>query len=102
MMPTSPTNLLMKSNRFNSGMEMDVSTQSSKMTERYAEEPEVLDWSVKLNEKHTKIVDMCSKYNKNYTKEHFDYLAANYEGMYLSMGYPDPKECAKHVSKLVE
>ena len=85
---------------FNSGM--DVSTQSSNMTERYAEEAEVLDWSGKFNEKHTKIVDMCNKYSKNYIKQHFDFLAANYEGMYLKMGYPDPKFCAKHVSQLVE
>jgi len=96
-MPSSPKNLiLMKSpnlNKFSSGM--DVTTQSSNMTERYAEEPEVLDWSVKLDERHTKIIDMCSKYNKHYTKEHFDYLAPNYEAMYLKMGYPDPEKCAK-------
>lgn len=80
---------------------MDISTQSSGY-DRYAEEPEALDWSVKLTEKHTKIVDTCNKYKKEQCKEHFDHIASNYEGMYLRMGYPDPQMVAKYIGKQME
>ena len=32
----------------------------------------------------------CNKYKKENTQIHYDYLASNYDGMYLRMGYPDP------------
>jgi ubiquinone/menaquinone biosynthesis C-methylase UbiE len=63
--------------------------------------PDVLDWSedVPLSEKHVKIFETCNKYEAHLTKAHFDFIAANYEGMYEKMGYPDPKYVAKYIHK---
>jgi len=33
---------------------------------------------------------------------HFDKIALNYEGMYLKMGYPDPKYIASCVDKFTK
>ena len=33
---------------------------------------------------------------------HFDKIALNYEGMYLKMGYPDPKYVANFVAKFAK
>lgn len=44
----------------------------------------------------------CNKYKKDYASMHFDYLASNYEGMYLRMGYPDPKYVTNYVNKFAE
>lgn len=33
---------------------------------------------------------------------HYDHIASNYEGMYLRMGYPDPKYVATYVTKFAE
>lgn len=44
----------------------------------------------------------CNKYKKDYASMHFDYLASNYEGMYLRCGYPDPKYVSNYVIKFAE
>ena len=44
----------------------------------------------------------CNKYKKNYASMHFDFLASNYEGMYLRCGYPDPKYVSNYVTKFAE
>lgn len=76
---------------------------SSVGTDRYDEEAERLDWSVaKLTEQHKKMYTACSKYKKHMTQQHFDYIASNYEGMYLKMGYPDPKYVSNWVTKFAE
>lgn len=80
----------------------DVSTASSKGAEKYDRIPDRLDWSGPLTDQHTKIYDTCNKYDAHLTKYHFDYIASNYEGMYLKMGYPDPKFVAKYVNKMVK
>jgi len=41
----------------------------------------------------------CNKYKKEYAVQHFDYLAPNYEAMYLRVGYPDPKYVAAYCAK---
>lgn len=41
--------------------------------------------------------DACNSYKKDKAQMHFDYLASNYEGMYLRMGYPDPKYVTQFV-----
>lgn len=46
--------------------------------------------------------DCCNKFDKEKAKTHFDYIASNYEGMYLKMGYPDPKFVAKFVCKIAK
>jgi len=60
-----------------------------------------LDWSedTPLSDKHLKLYQICTKYEKADAKLHWDYLASNYEGMYQRMGYPDPKKVAKMVYK---
>lgn len=44
----------------------------------------------------------CNKYKKEYAVQHFDYLAPNYEGMYLRVGYPDPKYVAAYCAKFAQ
>ena len=59
-----------------------------------------MDWSVPtLTEKHKDMYNMCNKYKKEEAAIHFDYLAPNYEGMYLRMGWLDPKYVADYVAK---
>jgi len=76
---------------------------SSMITDRYNIEAEVLDWNVPhLTDKHKKMYDSCNKYHKENTQLHFDFLASNYEGMYLRMGYPDPKFISTYATKFCE
>lgn len=73
---------------------------SSCATERYDEEPDRLDWQVdQLTDAHVKIYELCNKYKKEHAQKHFDHIASNYEGMYLRMGYPDPKYVANFANK---
>ena len=85
---------------------MDASTTRSVSTDRYAIEAERLDWDVEktpeLTDKHKKMYDACNKYKKEEAVAHFDFLASNYEGMYLRMGYPDPKYVADYVAKFAK
>lgn len=100
-MPISTQNLKGRHSRFNSMM--DASTTRSTSTERYAIDAERLDWSVpELTDKHKSIFFACNKYKKEDAVAHFDYLASNYEGMYLRMGYPDPKYVADYVAKFAK
>ena len=50
-------------------------------------------------DKHKDMYNMCNKYKKEEAAIHFDYLAPNYEGMYLRMGWLDPKYVADYVGK---
>lgn len=69
----------------------------------YGEQPERLDWTVHyLTDKHVRMYETCNKYRKEQVREHFDYVADNYEGMYLRMGYPDPKFVANFVAKIAK
>jgi hypothetical protein len=78
-----------------------MSTASSR---KYEDDLECLDWSkeVSLTKQHNRVFNVCNKYNKEMARVHFDFIASNYEGMYLRMGYPDPEMVAKQVSKLVK
>lgn len=73
----------------------DMSSQSSQA--QYTKECNVLDWNVSLTSKHIKEMERCNKFSKVNAKVHYDFLAKNYEGIYDTAGYPDPK----HVSKMV-
>lgn len=77
---------------------------SSVFTDRYDIEAEKLDWSseLPLTDKHKKMYYACNKYKKENASIHFDYLASNYEGMYLRMGYPDPKYVANFAKRFAE
>ena len=44
----------------------------------------------------------CNKYKATLAQAHFDFIAPNYEGMYLRMGYPDPQYVANYVAKLAK
>jgi len=86
--------------------QLDATTVSSSTTarDRYAEPAEKLEWAERepISDKHVKMYDCCNKFDKDKAKTHFDYIASNYEGMYLRMGYPDPKFVAKFVHKLAK
>lgn len=72
-------------------------------TDRYALEPERLDWDITyLTEKHKQMYGACSKYKKELAPMHFDFIATNYEGMYNHMGYPDPKYVANYVMQFAK
>lgn len=103
-MPSMPltTKNLKGHSRLSSSLE-GLTNTSSMFTDRYNVEAERLDWSVQpLTDKHKKMYDACNKYNKENTQIHFDFLASNYEGMYLRMGYPDPKFVANYVTRYAE
>jgi len=69
-------------------------------TDRYNVEAEVLDWTAPtLTKQHKAMYCACNKYKKDNAAIHYDYLASNYEGMYLRMGYPDPNYVAKYVNQ---
>lgn len=95
-MPTEGGFLKSKKNSDN-----DLSTASSHAATKYEVPLDALDWAegVKFTDKHVRMYDTCNKYDAHLTKAHFDFIAANYEGMYLRMGYPDPKFVAKYVNK---
>jgi 2-polyprenyl-3-methyl-5-hydroxy-6-metoxy-1,4-benzoquinol methylase len=85
----------------------DATTTSSVATsrDRYADPTEKLEWEedeTPLTDKQVKMYDCCNKFDKEKAKTHFDYIASNYEGMYLKMGYPDPKFVAKFVCKIAK
>lgn len=46
--------------------------------------------------------ETCNKYKQEMAQAHFDYIAANYEGMYTRMGYPDPEYVANFVAKMAK
>ena len=97
-MPLTTKNLKGHS-RLSSSLE-GLTNTSSVFTDRYDIQADRLDWTVPhLTDKHKKMYDSCNKYHKSNTVKHFDFLASNYEGMYLRMGYPDPKYVANYVAK---
>ena len=103
-MPTMPltTKNLKGHSRMSSSLE-GLTNTSSMITDRYNIEAERLDWTVpQLTDKHKKMYDACNKYRKENTQLHYDYLASNLEGMYLRMGYPDPKYIANYCAKFAE
>ena len=53
----------------------------------------------KLGNDHVAEMEKCNKYAIDKREVHFDSLANNYEGLYLRVGYPDPKEVAEMVKK---
>ena len=78
-------------------------TSGSMLTDRYNKEPQRLDWTVpKLTDEHKRLYFACNKYRKERARTHFDFLAANYEGMYLRMGYPDPKFVASYCAEFAK
>lgn len=86
-----------------SKMSSNLTVASSVSLNRYAEPNDKLDWSVPyLSDKHVKMYETCNKYRSEQTQAHFDYIATNYEGMYLRMGYPDPEYVSNYVAKLAK
>ena len=87
----------------NSSMMSSTSSCTSGYTERYTEDAEKLDWNVEqLTDAHIKIIEKCNKYRKGDAQIHYDHIASNYEGMYLKMGYPDPKYVANYVTRFTK
>lgn len=80
-----------------------ITVASSTCTERYDEEADRLDWQVDhLTDAHVKMYELCNKYKKEHAQKHFDHIASNYEGMYLRMGYPDPKYVANFANRFAK
>ena len=99
-MPLTTTYKNIKGHSRHSSMMDGITTTSSMCTDRYNVEAERLDWTVrKLTGQHNQIFFACNKYKKELALVHFDYLASNYEGMYLRTGYPDPKFVANYCAK---
>lgn len=48
---------------------------------------------------HVNEILKCNGYEEGDAKRHFDHIAKNYEGIYLRLGYPDPKKVAEMVDK---
>ena len=99
-MPMTSTSKNLKGHSRVSSMMDGMTATSSMFTDRYEQEAERLDWTVeKLSSQHKKLYFACNKFKKELTQVHFDYLASNYEGMYLRTGYPDPKFVANYCAK---
>jgi len=83
-----------------SGSTFDVTSYASDAPDQYSKPSETLDWNVqKLTDLHKKEMERCNKYKAKDAKRHYDFLAKNYEGIYNTVGYPDPEHVAKHVAK---
>lgn len=64
---------------------------------------EALDWNVsKLTDVHVREIEWFNKYYPEQTKEHYDMICSNYEGVYKFLGYPDPQMVADAVKKLAK
>lgn len=86
-----------------SKMSSNMTTDSLASSNKYAESAGRLDWSVQyLTDQHVKMYETCNKYKQENTQLHFDFIAPNYEGMYLRMGYPDPGQVANFVAKMAK
>ena len=96
---TAPNTTKNKGHKRNSSIGAN-SNGSTMSCDRYGIEPERMDWSVPvLTPQHKHMYNMCNKYKKEEAAMHFDYLAPNYEGMYLRMGWLDPKYVSDYVAK---
>ena len=101
-MPMTTQGLKGRHSRFSSMIET-TTTRSALSNDRYGIEAERLDWTIpELTDKHKNMYNACNKYKKHEAVAHFDYLASNYEGMYLRCGYPDPKYVADYVAKFAK
>ena len=59
-----------------------------------------LDFNVeKLSEEHIKEIEKHAGFKQEKITEHYDELSANYEQIYLKVGWPDPKQCAELINK---
>lgn len=60
----------------------------------------MLDFEVPmLGPSHVSEILKCNGYEAGLAKRHYDHIAINYEGIYLRLGYPDPKKVAQMVAK---
>merc|ERR1711907_63902 len=77
-----------------------MSTTFSIGFDKYANESIPLDFEVPmLGPSHVNEILKCNGYDEGQAKRHFDHVAKNYEGIYLRLGYPDPKKVAEMVAK---
>ena len=64
---------------------------------------ERLDWNVEnFTTAHVQEMEKYAKFEKKQVEEHYDALAANYEDLFLRVGYADPKKCQEVVSEFAE
>ena len=68
--------------------------------DKYSVEAEALDFEVPmLGPCHVSEILKCNGYEEGQARRHYDHVAKNYEGIYLRLGYPDPKKVAEMVAK---
>ena len=76
-------------------------TDNSSVTSLLDQPRELLNWDIEyLGKEHHRELTRCI-YKQKDAKKHFDSLSVNYEGMYLRIGYPDPKKVADFVQLFI-
>lgn len=75
-------------------------TNASVGFDKYSMEPSALDFEVPmLGPNHVSEILKCNGFDEGQAKRHYDHIAKNYEGIYLRLGYTDPKKIAAMVTK---
>ena len=60
-----------------------------------------LDWDTeRLTKSHVAEMEKFNKFDQSKVSKHYDEVAANYEGIYLIAGYPDPKKVQEVVQEV--
>jgi len=60
-----------------------------------------LDWNTeRLTRAHVAEMEKFNKFDQTKVSKHYDEVAANYEGIYLRAGYPDPKKVQEVVQEV--
>ena len=54
-----------------------------------------------LTDEHMAEMEKHAGFNQANIKEHYNDLCANYEQIYLKVGFPDPKQAAEYVQEFV-
>lgn len=66
-------------------------------------EQQKLDWSVeKLTKNHVAEMEKLNKFEPEDLEQHYDTAAANYEGIYMRAGYPDPSKVSEMVAEMCD
>ena len=61
-----------------------------------------LDFSGELTKAHVSEMELFNKFEQKDLEKHYNRVATNYEGIYLRVGFPDPKKCQEIVSQICD
>ena len=59
-----------------------------------------LDFSQPLTREHFSEIERHSKFDKQDLENYYDSVALNYDGVYLTAGYPDPQKVAEFAARI--